>query len=103
MKKKNLKLGKLNLSKSSVASLDSLSKAKGGTQGPTIFDPGCGSIGPGCTFSCNPCPPSNPDPDPGSWPACQPTQGFTCGPVCDATNNSCGAIGCVNDVFDRIL
>lgn len=89
MKKKNVKLGKLNLAKSSVASLGQTLSAKGGTQGPTIFDYGCGTVGPNCSIPCGTvrnCPDPNPG---GSWPACQPTQGFTCGPVCNVTED-CG-------------
>lgn len=82
MKKKNLKLGKLKLSKSSIAKLEN---AKGGIQqGPTIFDPGCGTVGPGCTFGCE----TNIGCDPGTLIGCNQTQW----PECGQTDIACGSI-----------
>jgi len=89
MKKKNLKLGKLNLSKSRVASLDQMQRIIGGSV-----------VGPNCSGACPPeshdCPP---DPDPGSKNLPCHTKGFTCGPICDASQRSCDAFLCDNDIF----
>lgn len=109
MKKKNLKLGKLNLSKSRISSLDNISKAKGGTQGPTIFDYGCGTVGPNCSIPCatqNNCPPPPSNNCGTQFPQCQATQGFSCGPACFPTEQNCvtqqtcgGNFLCDNQIF----
>jgi len=99
MKKKNLKLGKLTLTKSNVASLVQRERIMGGSG----VGPGCNSDIE-CTQTCaqNTCtsvpPPSPTDNCNTQFPVCQATDGFTCGGACDTTNNSYGAFGCVNDI-----
>ena len=70
MKKKKLKLGKLNLSKSSIASLGKAQGVVGGTVGP--FD----------TIGCPPPPSAGCPP---------PTGGGTQYPACQATDVACGS------------
>ncbi|WP_046756146.1 hypothetical protein [Kordia jejudonensis] len=102
MKKKNLKLGKLSFKKSNVASLIQRDLIMGGS-----------GVGPGCNsdIECTQtCPQDTctsapqPDPDPQSNLPCH-TQGFTCGPVCNITEDcgsSPGAFLCVNETFNRL-
>lgn len=83
MKKKNLKLGRLNLSKSRVASLGQSQKIIGG-----------GSVvGPTCSFGCPPltsdCPPAPSNNCGTQFPECQATDGFSCGPACNPTEQNC--------------
>jgi len=86
MKKKNLKLGKLTLTKSNVASLVQRERIVGGSG----VGPGCNSDAE-CTVSCvqNTCTSvPDPNPDPQSNLPCH-TQGFSCGPACYPTQENC--------------
>ncbi|MEM6687202.1 MAG: hypothetical protein AAF617_15580 [Bacteroidota bacterium] len=88
MKKKNLKLGKLTLKKTNVASLVEKQQIKGGSNGP-----GCNSGG-DCTVSCvqNTCT-SVPPPRPTNvcntkFPQCQMTD-FACDSNWNPTRCNC--------------
>lgn len=87
MKKKNLNLGKLTLTKTNVASLADQNRVMGGSNGP-----GC-NTGIECTESCpqNTCT-SVPPPPPTNGCATVPdcfTQAFSCGPACFPTQQNC--------------
>lgn len=94
MKKKNVKLGKLTLTKSSVASLVQRERIMGGSG----VGPGC-NTDIECTVTCNclPPPPRQTDNCNTQFPICQATDGFTCGPVCDASQRSCDPGGFLCD------
>lgn len=89
MKKKNLKLRKLTLKKSNVATLAQRGQIMGGSNGP-----GCNSDIE-CTLTCaqDTCT-SVPQPNPSDncntqFPNCQFSQGFSCGPACNPTEMNC--------------
>ena len=88
MKKKNLKLGKLTLTKSSVASLVQKERIMGGS-----------GVGPGCNSdiectqtcaqdTCTSVPPPPPTNGCATVPDCF-TQAFSCGPACYPTEQNC--------------
>jgi len=88
MKKKNLNLGKLTLTKSNVASLVQRERIMGGSG----VGPGCNSDIE-CTHTCvqNTCtsvPPPQPSNNCPTFPQCL-TQGFSCGPACFPTRENC--------------
>ena len=102
MKKKNLKLGKLTLTKSNVASLVQRERIVGGSG----VGPGCNSDAE-CTVSCvqNTCT-SVPQPNPSDncntqFPVCQATD-FACDSAYNPTRCNCVSNGdflCQGDVF----
>jgi len=83
MKKKNIKLGKLNLSKSSIASLGDSQKIVGGSV-----------VGPNCSGACPPpshgCPPPPTQGCPTQFPNCQATD-VACGSAYNPTKCNCGS------------